>query len=331
LLAGCGGAVDDATGESDDAIIGGSTDSGDPAVVMLRSGSSGFCTGTLISPTVVLTAAHCVEGGDTTSVGFGTNGSSTPAAVKEFHHHPQWNTNDVGAGYDIAVLILRSAVAGVTPIPFNRSAGTAPQAGSTVRIVGFGQNSSTSGFGVKRTANTTVSSISSRFINVGRTGTQKCFGDSGGPTFFTGSDGVTRVVGVTSYGNSNCTSGGTDTRVDAYAAFVGQYVGSGGGDTTKPTVALTSPAAGSTVASGQTSLVVTATDNVAVDDVTLSWLYNGKVMTCGAPASGWTCSRSGNRFTFGATVGTGQRNFTLTANDTSGNSATTGTLTLNFQ
>jgi hypothetical protein len=114
-------------------------------------------------------------------------------------------------------------------VPANLAGSTAPRAGSPVRIVGFGQNTADGGFGTKRTASTTVTGIASDYIDVGRTGQQKCFGDSGGPTFFTGSDGVARVVGVTHGGNGDCTGGGSDTRVDTYASFLRPYLGSGGG------------------------------------------------------------------------------------------------------
>jgi secreted trypsin-like serine protease len=239
----------------------------------------------------------------------------------------------VGAGYDIAVVILNSAVS-VTPKAISRGGAQTPASGGAVRIVGFGQNTSTSGFGTKRTANTTVTSALARFLNVGRTGTQKCFGDSGGPTFYTGSDGVERVVGVTSYGNSNCTSGGTDTRVDAYLPFLDQYLGGTTpppGDTTPPVASLFSPANGSTVATGTTTIDFNVTDNVGVAEATLTWNYNSKVSTCSSPASGWTCARSGTHFRFTANVGTGARTFKLQATDTSGNSTTTPTYSLTFQ
>ena len=46
------------TSTSHSNIIGGNVNPGDDAVVLLEMG--GMCTGTLISPTVVVTAAHCV-------------------------------------------------------------------------------------------------------------------------------------------------------------------------------------------------------------------------------------------------------------------------------
>src|SRR5258708_37544601 len=62
LLAGCSAAVE----VQGAAIIGGSRDRGDPAVVMLVSyppdqSTAYTCTASLIAPTILLTAAHCVD------------------------------------------------------------------------------------------------------------------------------------------------------------------------------------------------------------------------------------------------------------------------------
>src|SRR5262245_12920553 len=54
------------------AIIGGSEDHRDPAVVFLLLEGAG-CTGTLISPRVVLTARHCFGNASQARVFFGTD------------------------------------------------------------------------------------------------------------------------------------------------------------------------------------------------------------------------------------------------------------------
>lgn len=64
-ISGCG-APDEMSAQDDSEIIGGTTDTGDPAVLALfahkpgaQSGS--LCTASLVSPTVLLHAAHCVD------------------------------------------------------------------------------------------------------------------------------------------------------------------------------------------------------------------------------------------------------------------------------
>jgi hypothetical protein len=213
--------------------------------------------------------------------------------------------------------------------------------------VGFGNNRTAgTGFGTKRQASLNAATISGSdgvsenyFIKVGNSaGTQTCNGDSGGPVFFVDDEGVERLVGVTSFGYTGCTGGAFHTRVAAYTDFLSDYIDIDGGnnpppgnDTQAPSISLVSPSNGSTVTAGQRSIVFDASDNVGVSDVTLNWAYNGKTVRCSAPASPWTCSKSGSRYTFSANIGTGTRNFTATATDTSGNTKSTSALSLTFR
>lgn len=223
-----------------DSIIGGKNDPGDPSVValfgQLPDSDEGFlCTGAIIAPSVVLTAAHCVSpletpAGTTFEVIAGASINHSKArrlAVRSVHPNPRWSPDNLEAGHDQGIVVL-SAPSGLTPLPFNRQALASSLVGKPLRIVGYGLNDGVAqtGAGVKRQALTSLRAISANLIRIGDPRRGTCSGDSGGPAFMD-VGGVETIVGTTSYGNFDCTDGGFDARVDRDLAFIEPYLSDG--------------------------------------------------------------------------------------------------------
>ena len=219
-------------------IIGGTTDNGDPSVVAVfvhapGSNSGSLCTGTVISPTAVLTAAHCVDPdvvgtGQVFEVLTGTSLTGAPRlAVAATAFDPEFDVNDLTGGHDIGVVTLAQPTT-LAAVAFHQAPYSDALASQSIRIVGYGTNNHTGGgAGTKRTATTTVADFDDLFIQIGRTNRQTCHGDSGGPAFQT-INGVETVVGVTSFGQDlpffQCFGGGFDTRVDLHTDFITSHL-----------------------------------------------------------------------------------------------------------
>jgi hypothetical protein len=206
------------TGRARSAIVGGTPAPDDDAVFALGTPGGGmFCTATLIGERTLLTAAHCVDGSAALQASPRADVKSWPADafdVAERRLHPRWNGQD----FDVALLLL-AAPPGVAPAAWNRQ----PVRQSTVpmvRAVGFGDTKA-DGQGVRYQADVPVTAVNDSilFIGTGSTPTT-CFGDSGGPSFYTGSDGIERIVGVHAFATSTECTGGGDSRVDTVADFI---------------------------------------------------------------------------------------------------------------
>jgi secreted trypsin-like serine protease len=236
LLGGC--TAFPTVGSESAPIIGGTTDTADPSVVVLFAqvpGANGgsLCTGEVISPHVVLTAAHCVSPAE---VGQGAvftvyNGpnfdQATQAqlwAVSETHFNPLFDTNNLNGGNDVGVAILKNP-APVTPIAINRAPLDTTYVGKSVRFVGYGLDNAAAqtGAGMKRQTTTTLSDYTALLLHFTDGTHETCNGDSGGPAFMT-VGGSEVIVGLTSFGDVNCNQGGYDTRVDAMLSFIDPYV-----------------------------------------------------------------------------------------------------------
>jgi secreted trypsin-like serine protease len=195
-----------------------------------------YCSGTLVSPTIFLTAAHCNDDGARVRVTFDTAYVDGDKAYSgTFEADPLYNQAQSDP-HDIAVVVLDKAVKGITP-------SRPPKAGSLSSLssdqqftsVGYGAYEVRNGPGgkaylyndVRMVATGTLNSINPSWLRIsmnpatGNGGT--CYGDSGGPNFL----GTTDVIAATTItGDAVCRSTNVVYRLDTESArtFLADYV-----------------------------------------------------------------------------------------------------------
>jgi len=195
-----------------------------------------YCSGTLISPTVFLTAAHCAEDGQRVRVTFDTayqDGDKVYTGT--FHADPLYNQSQSDP-HDIAVVVLDKPVKGITPAQLPTANSLSNLSGTQqFTSVGYGAYEVTKGPGghqylyndVRMTATGTLNSTNASWLRIsmnpstGNGGT--CYGDSGGPNFL----GTTQIIAaITITGDAVCRSTNVVYRLDTESAraFLGQYV-----------------------------------------------------------------------------------------------------------
>jgi secreted trypsin-like serine protease len=195
-----------------------------------------YCSGTLIAPTVFLTAAHCGDDGEAVRVTFDTaykDGDKVYAGT--FEADPLYNQSQSDP-HDIAVVVFDKAVRDLAPARLPAAGSLASLPGNQqFTSVGYGAYEVTNQPGghqylyddARMVATGTLNSINPSWLRIsmnpstGNGGT--CYGDSGGPNFL----GTTDIVAATTItGDAVCRSTNVDYRLDTDSAraFLAQYV-----------------------------------------------------------------------------------------------------------
>lgn len=226
-------------------IVNGELTDDYPEVVLLRhttaDGSVAFtCTGTLVSPSAVLTAAHClaeVEGYNLTdmrvSAGSVWSRDVPERMAKRWFMHPDYAVNGDNIVADLGVVLLDEPYSlpgrELRANPLKES-----DIGSPLRFVGWGASSdyaSDSGY-YKRSADIPLYGFEGEFLLSydGEQGSATCGGDSGGPVFELVDGAIGGLIAVHSFGRDDdgtvCAGSiSGDTQVAEYLDWIVENTG----------------------------------------------------------------------------------------------------------
>jgi len=230
LVLGCGSGTAgsaDAPATSQESIAGGTFDTDDAAVFeefthWTDTDNVSACTANLIAPNVLLTARHCIASANTQDVVCGKSlfgdpvtgaqtivtGDATVGQGSTFYRgldvRVPGDGNDM-CGYDVALIILKSTVASITPlIP---RIDVPVQSGEQYVAVGYGVNANgDQNPGRMMLGDLAVHCLSDECQMFGVAPTEFmgqagiCSGDSGGPAL----DGEGKIIGIVSRGSNPC-------------------------------------------------------------------------------------------------------------------------------
>jgi secreted trypsin-like serine protease len=196
--------------------------------VMVLGSRGSVCSGAVLSPTVVITAGHCVTGAGQYAVAYRESGSPVLQEARQIARHPGFKAGS-SVSIDMALIRLK------TPLPARFSGvrldDTADDdvVGSRQTVAGFGlaRDGDEASAGVLRSASVTIlPRFYPRFMRLGRLdgSFRVCKGDSGGPVFSDGLTGVTLTAVIhaseRSRGSRQCGETAQAVRVAPQRAWI---------------------------------------------------------------------------------------------------------------
>ncbi len=210
-----------------------------------------FCSGVLISGNVVLTAGHATQvleqilGHVSVYVSFDTANDLQPGSlpgswipVASAITHPECNIyTHISDTHDVGLLILEGSATGITPATLPdeglledlRKDGELRERGEGAKFTAVGYGSTldwppreecTPPDGTRRLAEPEFLNVRKVWLHLsqnqspGKDNSGACYGDSGGPVFWTEPDEPEILVAIVSLGDARCAAISTNYRVD---------------------------------------------------------------------------------------------------------------------
>ena len=187
-----------------------------PEAVYINFGG-GRCTGSIIGPRVLLSAAHCARNGSSGTFQIG----QSLYKVSECRHHPSYPGSDVDLMLCVVNREVDTSFASLPPEGFGLSRG------DKITIVGYGcirPGGGGGNDGVLRVGDAKVTGFSGQ--DIVSKGSGLCFGDSGGPAYVPMSDAFAQAhiqVSVNSKGNIRDTNYTARTYNDTARSFIAKF------------------------------------------------------------------------------------------------------------